>query len=249
MSGAPAPLRHLLAAFHFLTRFPVPGPAPQEADLGRSLAFFPVPGVVLGALLAGAARLVGDHLAPAVVAPLLVAALAWLSGALHLDGLADLADGLGGGHRDPARTLSIMRDSRIGAFGAVAVILLLLVKTASVAELVKGGGAWALLCAPALARFTAVPLVVLFPYARPEGLGRPFHAGGGPRELAVAAVITAAILAVAGKRALFPTAVALGVALVLALAIRHRLGGLTGDVYGAAMELAETAFLACAGMR
>lgn len=247
--AAPAPLAHLAAAFRFLTRLPVPGPGLRGPELGRALAWFPLPGLLLGALAAGSAQVLSGRLAPGVLAALVVAGLAWLTGALHLDGLADVADGLGGGHGDAGRTLAIMRDSRIGAFGAVAVFLLLAVKVTAVAELVGQGSGWALLCAPALARFAAVPLVVLFPYARPEGLGRPFHDGGGPRELAVAGALAAAILACAGLRSAFPAAAALTAAGVLAFAVRRRLGGLTGDVYGAAVELAETVFLVCAGVR
>lgn len=247
--AAPAPLRHLAAAFRFLTRLPVPGPALAGAELGRALAWFPLPGLVLGGLAAGAAYVLTGRLAPGVVAALIVAGLAWLTGALHLDGLADVADGLGGGHGDAGRTLAIMRDSRIGAFGAVAVALLLALKVTAVAELISRGGGWALLCAPALARFAAVPLVVLFPYARPEGLGRPFHDGGGARELAIAGALAAAILAGAGLRSAIPAAAALATAAAMAFAIRRRLGGLTGDVYGAAVEVAETVFLVCAGVR
>jgi adenosylcobinamide-GDP ribazoletransferase len=243
-------LRQASAAFRFLTRLPIPGP-PLEGDaLGRALAFFPLAGAALGGILAGAAWLLGRNLAPGVLAVLLVAALAWLTGGLHLDGLADVADGLGGSHGDPARALAIMRDSRIGAFGAAALALVLLVKVAAAAALLGRGGpgpaAWALLCAPTLARFAAVPLVVLFPYARPQGLGRAFHDGGGWRELALAAALAAAVLAWFGLRVALPAAVSLATVAVAALSIQRRLGGLTGDAYGAAIELAEAAFLVAA---
>lgn len=245
----PAPLRHLAAALRFLTRLPVPGPALDPGDLGRALAWFPVAGAALGGLVAGAGWLLAPRLAPGVLAVLLAALLAGLTGALHLDGLADVADGLGGGHGDRARTLAIMRDSRIGAFGGTALVLVLLVKVAAISELLgRGGAEWTLLCAPVLARTAAVPLVVLLPYARPEGLGRAFHDGGGARELAIAAALGAVILgltaaAAAGPRVVLPALAGLGAAGLVALACRRRLGGLTGDVYGAAIELAEAAFL------
>ena len=248
-------LRHLAAALRFLTRLPVPGPALERVDLGRALAWFPVAGAALGAILAGAAWLLAPRLAPAVLAVVVVALLAGLSGGLHLDGLADVADGLGGGHGDRARTLAIMRDSRIGAFGGVALVLVLLVKVAAISELLgRGGAEWALLCAPVLARTGTVPLVVLFPYARPEGLGRAFHDGGGARELAIAAVLGLVTLglaaaAAAGLRVILPALAGLGAAGLVALACRRRLGGLTGDVYGAAIELAEAAFLLTASAR
>lgn len=247
----PPVLRHAAAALRFLTRLPVPGPALEAGDLGRALAYFPVAGAVLGVLVASVAWLAAPHLAPGVLAVLVVAALAAFTGGLHLDGLADVADGLGGGHGDRARTLAIMRDSRIGAFGGVALALVLLVKVAAVAELLgRGGAEWALFCAPTLARTAAVPLVVLFPYARPEGLGRAFHEGGGPRELAIAAALgLASVLAAGGVRVILPAAAGLAAAAFLALSIRRRLGGLTGDVYGAAIEVAEAAFLLAASAR
>jgi adenosylcobinamide-GDP ribazoletransferase len=215
--------------------------------MGRALSYFPLAGAGLGAILAGAAWLLHPHLPPGVLAVLLVAALAALTGGLHLDGLADVADGLGGGHGDRARTLEIMRDSRIGAFGAAALVLVLLAKTAAVAALVAAGEAmWALFCAPVLARAAAVPLVVLFPYARPTGLGRAFHDGGGRRELGIAAALGLAAVAWPGTRVVVPAAAGLAAAGLVALAIRRRLGGLTGDVYGAAIEVAEATFLVVA---
>jgi adenosylcobinamide-GDP ribazoletransferase len=207
------PLRETALAFRFLTRIPVPGAAMGTAGLGRALAWFPVPGLALGILLAGAARVADGHLAPLVTSALLVALLAWLTGGLHLDGLADVADGLGGSRGDAERALAIMRDSRIGAHGASAVTLLLGAKLAAVAQLAGADGTWALVGAPAVSRFAVVPLVVLFPYARPQGLGKAFHEGGGPRELALAAAIAAAVVAALGLRALAPTAAAVAAAL------------------------------------
>jgi adenosylcobinamide-GDP ribazoletransferase len=245
-----APLRHLCGAFRFLTVLAVPGPHPRAGEQGRIVAWFPLPGLALGGAAAGVGWVLAGHLAAGVAAVLVVGGLAWLTGALHLDGVADVADGLGGGHGDPARTLAIMRDSRIGAFGATALVLLLGVKVVAVAELLgRPGAPWALVCAPAVARFAAVPLVVFFPYAAPKGTGRAFHDQARGRELAIAAVLTAATLAAAGLRALLPAGAALAAAASLALVVRRRLGGLTGDAYGAAIELAETAFLVCAGLR
>lgn len=251
MSGVRAPLRDASAAVRFLTRLPVPGAPADGGEMGRALAFFPLAGAALGGLAAGAAWLaVRLGLGPGVAAALLVALGAWLTGGLHLDGLADVADGLGGGRGDRARSLAIMRDSRIGSFGAAALGLALLVKVAAVAELlVRGSAPWALFCAPTLARFLAVPLVVAFPYARPEGLGRAFHEGGGARELWVAFALTALALPWFGLQVLLPSAAALVAAALLALGVHRRLGGLTGDAYGAAIELAELAFLIAAGAR
>lgn len=243
------PLDDARLAFRFLTRLPVGGGALDGADLGRSCAWFPLPGAAMGLLVAGAFHLAAGHAPPLLAGALGAAALAGLSGGLHLDGLADVLDGLSGGRGDRARILAIMRDSRIGAHGAAALVLVLLAKAAALAELAARDDLWLVLAAPAVARFVAVPLVVGFPYARPEGLGKPFHGGAGPREVAVAAVLAAVAVAPAAPGSLGCAAAALAAGYAVALAARRRLGGLTGDVYGAAIELAELAFLSVAALR
>jgi adenosylcobinamide-GDP ribazoletransferase len=247
-AGPTRALADLRLAFQFLSRIPVGGALPG-ADLGRSCAWFPLPGAVMGLAVAGAAHLAGGRVPATLAGVLAAAALAWLSGGLHLDGLADLFDGLSGGHGDRARTLAIMRDARIGAHGAAALVLVLLAKSAALAELVGRDDTWLLVAAPALARFLVVPLVVGFPSARPEGLGKAFHGTAGAREVAVSAALAAAALAPGWPRSLAPAAAAAAVALAVALVARRRLGGLTGDVYGAAIELAELAFLSVAALR
>jgi adenosylcobinamide-GDP ribazoletransferase len=242
------PLADARLAFQFLTRLPVGGGL-AGADLGRSCAWFPLPGAVMGLLVAAGAHLSAGHLPALLAGVLAAAALAWLSGGLHLDGLADLFDGLSGGHGDRARTLAIMRDARIGAHGAAALVLVLLAKSAALAELVGRDDFWSLLAAPAVARFAVVPLVVGFPYARPEGLGKAFHGTAGAREIAVSALLAALAVAPGAPASLGRAAAALAVAWAVALVARRRLGGLTGDVYGAAIELAELAFLSVAALR
>lgn len=247
--GAMRPLADARLAFQFLSRFPVGGGAIAGADLGRSCAWFPLPGVAMGLLVAGAAHLVGARAPPLLAGVLAAAALAWMSGGLHLDGLADLFDGLGGGHGDRARTLAVMRDPRIGAHGAAALALALLAKVAALAELAARDDAWLIVAGPAVARFLAVPLVVGFPYARPEGLGKAFHGTARGREVAIAGALAALALAPGLTGSLLPAAAAAAVACAVALVARRRLGGLTGDVYGAAIELAEVAFFSVAALR
>jgi adenosylcobinamide-GDP ribazoletransferase len=242
------PVADALLALRFLTRIPVGGEL-RGADLGRSCAWFPIAGAVMGLAVAGAARLAGHHVPAPLGAVLAVAALAWMTGGLHLDGVADVFDGLGGGHGDRERILRIMRDSRIGAHGATALVLLLAAKVAATAELLARGAHWPLLVAPVVARFAVVPLVVLFPYAREEGLGRAFRGTAGRREIAIAALLAGAAVAAFAPASLAPTGAALVAAAGLALAVNRRLGGLTGDAYGAAIELAEVALLAAAAIR
>ncbi len=243
------PLHDALLAFRFLTRLPLPGVALSGADLGRSCAWFPLPGIAMGLAVAGAARAAGPHLSPALLGVLATATMAAMTGGLHLDGVADVFDGLGGGHGDRERTLQIMRDSRIGAFGAAALALVLAMKAAAFADLFARGDPWPAVAAPAVARFAAVPLVVLFPSARDDGMGAAFRRGAGIAEIGIAAALAAAAVAPFAPRSLLAAAAALAAAGTIALAIRRRLGGLTGDAYGAAIEIAEVAYLVAAALR
>jgi adenosylcobinamide-GDP ribazoletransferase len=199
-------------------------------------------GAALGAILWGAARALTGHLAPGVLAVALVSLHALLSGGLHLDGLADTLDAWGGGRGQRARMLEIMRDSRIGAHGAAALALLLAGKIAALAALLARGTLWPLLAGPAVARWAVVPLIMLFPYARPGGLGSPFQERRRGIDLLAATLLVAALPYWFGAGALRAGALALAAALLLALALSRRLGGLTGDVYGAAVEIAELVF-------
>lgn len=249
-------LTALLDALRLLTRLPL-GSAPPRDD--RSLAaaapWFPLAGVVVGgigaAAYAAAAPLWGT-LPAAVLATLAAVAV---TGALHLDGLADTADGLGRGG-DPHGRLEAMRDPRTGALGAAAVAADLLLRAALLAALPPPAAVPALLVAAVAGRWAMVSVMPWFPYARAGGgLGRPFAAGVRLPHLAGAAAV--ALLAVAGCTAAFPLpaaprpwaalaalAAAPAAGFVLAVPVARRLGGLTGDVYGAVNETAELAALA-----
>ena len=236
-------MRGLAAAARYLTIVPLPGSVRESPDaLGRSAVWFPVIGLGVGVVLVAAERLT------ALVFPSLLAALltvtVWklLTGGLHLDGLADCLDSLAG--RDAEHRLTIMRDSRIGAFGAIGLILLLLLEIVAVAELQPGVRARALLVVPVIARATPPLLVRLFPQARPEGLGAAFGAGvdrwAAPVALAIALVVAVAALHAVG---LLVFAVSVVSALALARFFSARVLGITGDVLGAAIEVAELAGL------
>jgi adenosylcobinamide-GDP ribazoletransferase len=232
-------------AFSFLTC--IPGVASSQANVqpARALAFFPAVGFALGFVQFAAAFVLHSSLGDTTLAVLLVASLAALTGGLHLDGVADVFDALGGARGDKARALTIMRDPRIGAHGATALCLLLLGKVCATADLIARGGIRDLLLGPAAARCVVVALVVFFPYARQEGLGSSFHAGARKQDLIVAALLFAAglLLIDPSASALIATLAAFGCGLALATLARARFGGLTGDVYGAAIEFAELAFL------
>ena len=240
----PAALRRRLAlAFAFLTRLPVRAEVGEDSDLGRSLAFFPLVGLVLGLLLAASARLLAGRVPPSVLAVLLVSLHAALSGGLHLDGVADTFDALGAAGADRARRLEILRDSRIGAHGATALVLILLLKVTALHALLASGQGMALIVFPIIGRWAAVLLIVLFPYARERGLGVAFHRHARARDaLAASAVVLLAVLALGGHAWLAALTTAL-LALAFARFAARRFGGITGDVCGAAIELAEVAFL------
>lgn len=233
-----------LVALQFLTRFPYPRSLrPGPADLGRSTAWFPAVGLLLGAGLALLHLLLAPWLPAAVRAPLLLAALALATGAFHLDGVADTADGLGGGSsRDDA--LRIMRDSRVGAFGTAAVALVLLVQAASLASIPPERVAGALVAAPTLGRLASVALIHALPYARPDGgLGAPYAAGARRADLVPAGAtgLAVSLLALGAARGVLALAAAGLAALAVGRLGRRRLGGITGDLLGCATEVATAA--------
>ena len=233
----------LVVAARYLTIVPFPGRMRSSADaLGHSAPWFPVIGLGIGVILTATDR------TAQVFFPLLLAGLitvtVWklLTGGLHLDGLADCLDGLGG--RDVEHRLAIMRDSRIGAFGALGLILLLLLEIAAVTEMPSSLRARALMVVPAVARATPPLLARLFRPARHDGQGAAFGAGIGalaaPIALSIALVVAIAALRVLGL-AVF--AVSVSSALVATRFFAARVSGITGDVLGAAIELAELAGL------
>jgi adenosylcobinamide-GDP ribazoletransferase len=239
MQAVSAELRGVAGALSFLTRVPIGRWITLDAaDVARGGAFFPLVGAGIGAVVGGLAHVLVDPLTPALAATCGVAAGLLLTGALHLDGLADTFDGLGGWTRE--RALEIMRDHRIGTYGAAAVVVDLLAKTAAVAALAD---AWKqIVCACAAARIVPVLLSAALPYAR-EGGGLGAVLGSRVRAV-VALVLGAGISIVLGGVVVL--LVALGAA-VLCGALAYRwLGGITGDVLGAAAEVAEVAALVAA---
>ncbi len=233
-----------MVALHFLTRFPYPRSLrPGPIDLGRSTAWFPAVGVALGAGLAALHAGLSAWLSPIAVAPLLLAALALATNAFHLDGVADTADGLGGGWtRQDA--LRIMRDSRVGAFGAIAVGLVLLVQAGALAALPPERAAGALVAGLALGRLASVALVHALPYARPEGgLGAPYTMYTRRVDLvpAVAVALVAALVGLGPARGAAAVLAAGLVAVAVGRLGRRRLGGITGDLLGCTTECATAA--------
>ena len=243
-------MRRFLIALQFMTVFRVKNDLRETSeDLAASVAWYPLAGLVLGLLLCGAAFLLHGLVPAAAGGVLLVMLQAAFTRGLHLDGLADTADGLLS-HRDRARMLEIMKDSAIGTFGALALIFTLGLKAALLAGL-PWPQAWpALLLFPLWGRLAASLTASLSVYARAEGgLGRPFVDLAGKRELAwaglTALLASTLIGGPAGLAALLVVSLAALAGVVL---WRRVLGGVTGDVLGAVIELGETLGLLAAAL-
>ena len=233
-----------------LTVLPVRAPVVDPVSAGRAMVLAPLVGLLL-AVPAGVVTWLGPQadLSPALTAAFIVGLLALLTRAMHLDGLADTADGLGSG-RPAAQALEVMRRGDVGPFGVVTLVLVLLVQVAALAQLVAtGSGAVGLAAALVVSRL-ALPLACLHgvPSARPDGLGAAV-AGSVSWPMAGVAVVLAVapflLLALAGfavGAAVAATVGLLGGAVVAAHAVR-RLGGITGDVLGACVEATFTAAL------
>lgn len=232
----------LLAALRYLTLLPLPGAHAGPRALGRAAGWFPLVGLALGAFLM-AVDVLARVMFPSLLAALVVVGTWKLAtGGLHLDGLADCADGLAG--RDADQRLAIMRDARIGAFGTAALILVLMLDAVALSAIPAAGHWRVLLAVPAIARSAPALLGRVLPAARPDGLGAAFHAGLGVGSAAAAlAVAFVASVAALGLLGVIVVCAAWLVTLLVGSVMTSRLGGVTGDVHGAAIEIAEMAAL------
>lgn len=241
-----AELQLLALAFQFMTALPVHAPLePAERQIGQCIRYFPVCGFVLGGIAAIAGSILYSILPTGVVAAILVSLLALLTGGLHLDGLADACDGLPlPGNREDR--LAVMRRSDIGTRGAIGMIFLLLVKWVILAALLPVQFLPALPVALTLARWTSVPAIVLFPYMRPHGMSAAFKRYGGSPELIISSVIAVVIaFGFWGSNASWGIAIATAAIVVAGRLALLRLGGMTGDMYGALNECTEVLLAAC----
>ena len=234
--------RAAAAALAFLTRLPLGRKLELDGrDVARSAPLFPLVGAAIGATMGGSAILADRALPPLAAAAIALAVGALLTGALHLDALADTADALAGGSRE--RALEIMRDPRIGAYGAIALTLDLLLKTAALSALLERNDALLpLVVAAALGRATAVPLACVLPYARLDRGAGAVLSGRVSAPTALGTAVLAAALAplLLGWHGAAMLAAATTVTLALGLGYRRWLGGVTGDTLGAAVEITET---------
>lgn len=233
-------MRRFLIAFQFLTILPLPSPQRfADDDLGRSTVWFPLVGLAIGGLLLLADLAFSVLFPRQLVDALLIALLALLTGALHLDGVGDVGDGLGArGSRE--RFLAVMKDSYVGAAGVVAIVLVVLLKYAALLAVPVYLKRPALLLVPMLARLTQVLVLNNARAARTGGLGAAFLAGAGLGRFSLAAAYSIPLCWLLGHSA---GMVALCLTMLWGIAVKRyftqRLGGISGDIIGFASECAE----------
>lgn len=245
-------MRALAEALRFLTVIPIPGKPPGAAS--RVLAAYPWAGLVIGAVTAAAAWAGSWILGAAGTAVFAVTVRIAVTGGLHMDGLADLADGFGGG-RDREKRLAIMADSRLGSFGALALLVMFALQAAVIAEFLSFSARGypfspsfllPLVLAPAVSRGMIPLMMRIFPSARPGGMGDRNRVSAGNTAVTVS-VLSALIIAflIFGITGLITAAVAAAGMILTAARISGKLKGLTGDVYGALIESGDLAVFIC----
>lgn len=233
-----------LVALEFLTRLRIRRtPIGDMMLVARSQVWFPAIGLLIGLALLAVDRLTMRALPPASVDVILVVALIAATGALHLDGLADAADGMFGGY-SRERRLEIMRDVHSGTYAIVAIASVLALKWAGLNALPSNVRVEAIVLTPCLARFAMLVGVAAFPYARGEGAGSGFRESLLPVQFGVAAAVTLApSIIFLGWGGLYAVAFAAIVAIAIGAFARRLVGGMTGDLYGATVEISEAAVL------
>lgn len=237
-------LHDLVLAFQFLTRIPLPGKHHGHGGLSGAIKFFPVVGLVIAMGAIGLRRILSNHLPPLVVATLVLAYLVVITGGFHEDGLADSADGFGGGWTKE-KMLEIMRDSRIGSFGALAIGLSLLARYSLLSSLSTARFSSYVIVAHVLCRWTTLPLSFFMQPARTEGQGAGVMRASA-LSLAIGTVIALAICYLSMHIAFWlPLAVAGVVTVTTAAYYQKQIGGITGDCFGATNQLTEIAIYIC----
>jgi adenosylcobinamide-GDP ribazoletransferase len=243
-------MNSFLAALRFLTIIPIPGRrGHSSADLAGSLWYFPLVGLLLGVMSAAIFWAAAPHLPRLVAAVLAVAVLLAWSGGLHLDGVADCADGFFSA-RSRERMLEIMRDSRIGSMGVVGLVLVLTLKGAALASLPRDHFWRVILLMPLAGRVAILLMLALLPYARPQGgLATVFYSGRKwPAALVGIGVLGVGAWLTAGSVGLLSVGDTLVLLLPFCYYCHAKIGGATGDTLGAACEIGETlvaVFFAC----
>jgi len=238
-------LRDLLSAFQFMTRLPLPSVPSEPEPLARAAKFFPLVGLVIGLGAAAIYRMLSGHVSRSVMAITVLTYLILITGGFHEDGLADAADGFGGGWTKD-RILLIMHDSRVGAFGVIALILSLLARYVLLSELAAVRFSSYLIVAHVLCRWTTLPLGAFLRPARQDGHGVQLAQRTSVISLIFATVVTVAIsYFLLRNHVWLPIAVAVALTAISAAYYRSQIGGVTGDCFGVTNQLTEIAVYFC----
>lgn len=236
----------LATAFQFLTRLPMPSVTFEEDSLSRSVKFFPLVGLAVGSGAALLQSVLIVHLARPLTAFVVLTYLVLITGCLHEDGLADTADGFGGGWTKE-RVLAILRDSRIGSYGAIALVLSLLARYLLLASLPMERFIAYVISAHVLCRWSSLPLSYFLPPAREqEGQGARIAKLTSFSSLLFGSALSTAIVIFALRRSsVAPLLVAPLIVLVSGWFYNKKIGGITGDCFGATNQLTEIAIYFC----
>ncbi|MGA6982964.1 MAG: adenosylcobinamide-GDP ribazoletransferase [Candidatus Sulfotelmatobacter sp.] len=239
-------LEDLLVAFQFLTRLPIPIGSYRPDSLSRSTKFFPLVGLAVGLAASAFERALAPHLNRAVAALLILTFLVLVTGALHEDGLADAVDAFGGGSaRD--RILTILRDSRIGSFGALALILSTLARFLLLSTIPLNRFTAFVVSAQVLCRWTALPLsYFLRPARENDGQGARIARRISPPSFIIGTLLSLAIVVFLMRKEFWiPLLAAIFITASSGLYYFRRIGGITGDCFGATNQLTEIAIYFC----
>lgn len=236
-------MKKLIYALRFMTIIPIKWKEGEDmGEVARSISFFPFVGLIIGLINWGLYKLSILFFSPLFTSILVLVLWVVLTGGLHLDGLADTADGVWGG-TSRERRLEIMKDSRTGAFGVLALICFLLLKTGALFEHFSSNDSAVLsvlVTAPLMGRWISVFSIYFFKTARKEGLGSFFKSNTGRKELIISLLLTlVGVYIFAGYNGLTAMAIVTSLSLAASLFFNGKLGGLTGDIYGALCESAE----------
>ena len=231
-------VRRLILAIQFLTRLPTPQVKDfRDDDLSRAAVYYPLVGAIIGVLLALPLYALDGR--PWLAGVLALLLWVWVTGALHLDGLGDVADAFGAAHRDPQRFLDVLKDPHMGVFGVVTLVMQLLLKLVLLGELAASSLWYGIVLVPAWARWGTLWWSQRLPSLHADGMGERFAWRLDMRWL----WLWALLLAVVSAFVAWPLLSALLLVPLLSLWWRRRLGGISGDCLGASVEVTETLLL------
>lgn len=234
-------LESIVVAFQFLTRLYLPINVEWDtANLRRSLMWFGLVGAFIGVILAGAMTLFNRFdLIPAVSAIIILIIWIFITGGMHIDGISDMADGFFS-MRDKEKTLEIMKDSHVGAFGVITIVFLLLIKFEMLKEfIIIEKNVWLLILPPTIARIAAGLVLSFYETTKKSGLGYTFHSSNPRIFWAIGFIVTLIISSILNIKSLIFIGIAILASNLMALWAKKKIGGLNGDIYGAIVETVE----------